>query len=144
VSAPEGEPLGLARELMRSLAAERRGMEKELQECAALFRELAEAFVDHLEVLEGLADAAPAGEGGESLRLAVRAAWEKLGSLGIGFDAEVGAAFDPARHRVVKDLTPGASGGERRVVRVLSRGITSRGRLLRPASVVVGRQGKTS
>ena len=137
------DALSLARGLMKSVAGERRTVERELEIFRTVLDKTALALVDTLEFLEGFLDAM--GDGGcdlgEALRISLRVGWERLEAMGFELDREADVLFDPGRHRIIKEESESVA-KEKRVSQIVNRGIRYRGRQIRPANVVVRVKGE--
>ena len=108
------------------------------ESAAAGDRATARVIEDLLPVLDNFERAIAHGEGGEGVRLVFKdlsAALERLGLVEIPAE---GAAFDPNVHEAM-ELRETEGLEEPTVIEVYRRGYMLNDRLIRPASVVVGR-----
>ena len=141
VEATPGDPLALAREAFRDLAADRREAERELAACRDQRKAAALAAVDAVQLLaeatEAYGEALDPGTL-EGLRLSVVAAWEKLEASGVVREGAPGEPVDRTRHRVVKTV-PAAGRPAGVVAEVVAPGVRVQGELLREAVVVATR-----
>jgi len=136
--APQGDYQDLYLRAMAEMAnyrqrVEARAQEQVEEERRRLLREFLE-FADNLELALGHLDE-------PGLRQGVRQTWEGLRRFlereGVEAVAARGQPFDPQVHEAV--ATVAHPGGAGRVVEEVQRGYRYRGKLLRPARVVVGR-----
>ncbi len=129
-----------AKRMIREARTEHRCTENDLESCLSAYHKLSEICIDTLELHESLNEAFEQSRDGDSLAAGVNAAvaqaWERLSSVDVSTDGEIGESFDLTRHECIKEVTDEqAPAGS--VLRVVRRGIVCKGRRLRSAQVVV-------
>ena len=133
-----------ARALAKAWAAERRELQKALVAERRDLDRLAVAAADVIGIWRGIEEHVESGAGVAGLRTLVHvglaAAVERLTAAGVTLDGKTGEHLDGQRHRVVSEtVTPSSHPGE--VVAVVTSGVLCNGRRLRPAEVLVHREG---